>query len=218
MSSLPPTPRTTLRRLPARGSYDRALIDAILDEALVCHLGFCDQDQPYVLPMNFARLGDRICFHGSAASRLLRALQRGAPVCATVTLLDGLVLARSAFHHSMNYRSVMILGRASEVVGEDQKREALRAIVEHVLPGRSASVREPSPAELEATLVLSLPIGEASAKVRTGPPVDSEEDQAIACWAGEIPLHMAAGAPRPDPRLAPGVPVPEAVARYARSS
>lgn len=216
MPSLPATPRTTLRRMPSRGSYDRALIDSILDEALVCHVGVCDEGQPYVLPMNFARVGDAVCFHGSVASRLMQALRRGAPACATVTLLDGLVLARSAFHHSMNYRSVVILGVAREVTAVAEKRAALAAIVEHVVPGRSAAVRPPSDAELAVTLVLSLPLSEASAKVRTGPPIDSEDDQRIPCWAGEIPLRLAPGAPRPDPGLAPGIAVPDAVAGYKR--
>jgi len=216
MPSLTPSPRTTLHRLPSRGSYDRGLIDAILDEALICHVGFCEDGQPYVLPMNYARVGDAIYFHGSVASRLLCALQRGAPVCATVTLLDGLVLARSAFHHSMNYRSVVILGVAREVTAPDEKRAALTAIVEHVLAGRSADVRGPSDGELATTLVLSLPITEASAKVRAGPPVDSKEDQRIPCWAGEIPLALTAGSPRPDSGLAPGIPVPAGVASYKR--
>jgi uncharacterized protein len=216
MTSLSPTPRTTLHRLPARGSYDRALIDSILDEALVCHVGFCAEGQPYVLPMNYARVDDAIYFHGSAASRLLQALRGGVPICATVTLLDGLVLARSAFHHSMNYRSVVALGVAREVTSPDEKRAALAAIVEHVLAGRSEAVRGPSEAELARTLVLALPIAEASAKVRAGPPLDSEEDYAIPCWAGEIPLRLASGEPRPDPRLAPGIAVPDAVAGYNR--
>lgn len=216
MSPLSPTPKTTLHRLPTRGSYDRALIDSILDEALVCHVGFCDEGQPYVIPMNFARVGDAMYLHGSVASRLLGALRRGAPVCATVTLLDGLVLARSAFHHSVNYRSVVVLGVAREVTAADEKRAALAAIVEHVLPGRSAAVRGPSDAEIAKTAVLALPIAEASAKVRKGPPVDSEEDLLVPCWAGEVPLRLSAGAPRPDPQLAPDIPVPEAVAHYKR--
>ena len=218
MPSLTPTPRTTVRRLPTRGSYDRALIDSILDEALVCHVGFSAEGQPYVLPMNFARVGDAIYLHGSVASRLLRALRDGVPVCATVTLLDGVVLARSAFHHSMNYRSVVVLGSAREVTAPDEKRAALTAIVEHVLPGRSEVVRGPSDPELATTLVLSLPITEASAKVRTGPPLDDEEDYAVPCWAGEIPLRLTAGPPRPEPRLAPGTAVPEGVAHYKRGA
>ncbi len=216
MSTLSPTPKTTLHRLPTRGSYDRALIDSILDEALVCHVGFCDEGQPYVIPMNFTRMGDALYLHGSVASRLLGALRRGAPVCATVTLLDGLVLARSAFHHSVNYRSVVVLGVAREVTAADEKRAALAAIVEHVLKGRSGAVRGPSDAELAKTAVLALPIAEASAKVRKGPPVDSEEDLLVPCWAGEVPLRLTAGAPRPDPQLAPDIPVPEAIAGYKR--
>jgi nitroimidazol reductase NimA-like FMN-containing flavoprotein (pyridoxamine 5'-phosphate oxidase superfamily) len=211
-----PTPRTTLRRLPARGSFDRAAIDAILDEGLVCHVGFAVDGQPFVIPTIYARVGDRLVVHGSAASRMLRTLAAGVPVCVTVTLLDGLVLARSAFHHSMNYRSVVVLGTAREVTGEAEKAAALDAIVEHVLRGRSAQARPPSARELRATSVLALPIEEASAKVRTGPPVDDEEDYASPWWAGVVPLALTPGVPVPDPRLAPDVPLPPNVARYAR--
>lgn len=217
MDALVITPRTTLHRLPNRGSYDRALVDAILDEALVCHVGFCAEGQPYVIPMNYVRVADRVYVHGSAASRLLRTLQQGAPACVTVTLLDGLVLARSAFHHSMNYRSVVILGVAREVTDLAEKRAALEAIVEHVVPNRLADVRSPSDEEIRSTLVLSLPVSEASAKVRSGPPVDLEADYSIPCWAGEIPLQLVAGPAIGDPRLAPDTPVPEAVARYRRT-
>lgn len=216
MAELPRTPRTTLRRRSTRGSYDRDLIHAILDEALVCHVGFAVDGQPYVLPATYARRGDRLLIHGSNASRMLRALAGGVPVCVTVTLLDGLVLARSAFHHSMNYRSVVILGTAVSVADRAAKRDALQAIVEHVVPGRSRDARPPSDAEVDGTLVLELPVREASAKVRTGPPVDDAEDMAVGCWAGVIPLQLVAGAPVSDPQLPPGCPVPEAVARYRR--
>jgi nitroimidazol reductase NimA-like FMN-containing flavoprotein (pyridoxamine 5'-phosphate oxidase superfamily) len=211
-----PTPRTTLQRHPERGSYDRALIHAILDEALVAHVGFSQDGQTFVLPMSFARDGDRLYLHGGAASRTLAALRGGAPACVTVTLLDGLVLARSAFRHSVNFRSVVIFGVAREVDGRDAKRAALRAIVEHMVPGRSADVRAPTDAELDVTAVVWLPIDEASAKVRSGPPVDLESDLPQACWAGVIPLRLEPGAPVPERRLPPGTPMPDRVARYRR--
>jgi uncharacterized protein len=211
-----PTPRTTLQRHPERGSHDRAAIDAILDEGLVAHVGFCAEGSPVVVPMSYARIGDRLVLHGSVASRALGALRDGAPACVTVTLLDGLVLARSAFRHSMNYRSVVLFGVARAVEDRDAKRRALAEIVEHVVPGRAAEVRQPTDAELEATRVIWLPLTEASAKVRAGPPVDLEEDLSFPCWAGEVPLRLVAGAPRAHPRLAPGTSVPEALKRYRR--
>ena len=211
-----PTPRTALRRLPARGVFDRAAINAILDEGLVCHVGFAVDGQPFVIPTTYARVGDRLVIHGSAASRMLRTLSAGIPVCVTVTLLDGLVLARSAFHHSMNYRSVVVLGIAREVTGATEKAAALDAIVEHVLHGRSAQTRPASERELKATSLLEMPIEEASAKVRTGPPVDDEEDLASPWWAGVLPLTLTAGDPVPDPRLDAGIALPPNVARYAR--
>jgi len=216
MKPIVPTPRTAHRRRPDRGSHERAVIDAILDEGLVCHVGFALEGQPYVIPMSYARSGDCVLLHGATGSRLLSTLRQGAPVCLTVTLLDGLVLARSAMHHSVNYRSVVLLGKASEVQGEAERRAALRAIVEHVVPGRSGEVRPPSPAELRATVVLSVPIEEASAKVRAGPPVDDEEDYALSCWAGVLPLSLATGTPLPDPRLRAGTPLPLTVAGYRR--
>jgi uncharacterized protein len=216
VSTLPVTPRTTLRRLPARGSHERATIDAILDEGLVCHVGFVAGGQPMVIPTIHARQGERLFIHGSAASRMLRALAGGVPVCVTVTLLDGLVLARATFHHSMNYRSVVVLGTATEVTDAAEKDAALTAIVEHVMRGRSAQVRPPTALELKATSVLALPIEEASAKVRTGPPVDDEEDYALACWAGVVPLALVPGTPVADPRLPAGVALPDNVARYSR--
>ena len=216
MSDLEPTPRTTLRRLPARGHFDRATVNAILDEALVCHVGFVSDGQPFVIPTIHARVGDHVFVHGSAASRMLKTLQGGVPVCLTVTLVDGLVLARSAFHHSMNYRSVVVLGDATAVTEEGEKWDALHAIVEHVASGRWSEVREPSPKELAGTLVLRLPIEEASAKVRTGPPLDDEEDYALECWAGVLPLRLTPGAPVPDPRMPEGRPLPASVTGYAR--
>jgi nitroimidazol reductase NimA-like FMN-containing flavoprotein (pyridoxamine 5'-phosphate oxidase superfamily) len=216
MSSLEPTPRTTLRRLPARGHFDRATVNAILDEALVCHVGFVSDGQPFVIPTIHARAGDQVFVHGSAASRMLKTLQGGVPVCLTATLVDGLVLARSAFHHSLNYRSVVVLGDAQAVTDEREKWDALHAIVEHVAPGRWSEVREPSAKELAATLVLRLPIEEASAKVRTGPPLDDDEDYALECWAGVLPLRLTPGAPEPDPRMPAGRPLPPSVTAYAR--
>ena len=197
----PPTPRTTLKRLPKRGAYDRRTVHSILDEGIYCHLGFVGEGQPYVLPTTYARVGETVYVHGSAASRMVGALAQGLPVCLTVTLLDGLVLARSAFHHSMNYRSVVVLGRAQEVTEPEEKRRALDAIVEHVAAGRSGEVRGPNEKELLATRVLSLPLSEVSAKVRTGPPIDDEEDYALPIWAGELPLRLVTEPPVPDPRL-----------------
>ena len=214
--ALQPTTRTTLRRLPQRGVFDRAAVNAILDEALVCHVGFAVEGQPYVIPTTYARQGGRLAIHGSAASRMLRTLAGGVPVCVTVTLLDGLVLARSAFHHSMNYRSVMVLGTAVEVTDPAEKAAALDAIVEHVMRGRAAQVRPATPLEMKATSVLALPIEEASAKVRTGPPVDDEEDYALPIWAGVLPLGLVPGAPVPDQRLLSGVAVPENLSAYSR--
>lgn len=205
MKTPPATSRTTVRRLPERGAYDRETIDAILDQGLHCHLGFVVDSQPYVIPTIHARVGDSVVFHGSAASRMLRTLKGGVPVCLTVTLVDGLVLARSAFHHSMNYRSVVVLGRAVEITSPQERLAALEAISEHVLPGRWREVRPPSEAELRATLVLRLGLDEASAKVRSGPPSDDEEDYALPCWAGVLPLSLSAGEPAPDPRLRPGI-------------
>jgi nitroimidazol reductase NimA-like FMN-containing flavoprotein (pyridoxamine 5'-phosphate oxidase superfamily) len=216
MSDLPPTPRTTLRRLPARGHFDRATVNAILDEALVCHVGFVTDGQPFVIPTIHARVDDHVFVHGSAASRMLKTLQGGVPVCLTATLVDGLVLARSAFHHSMNYRSVVVLGDAQAVTGDREKWDALHAIVEHVAAGRWKEVREPSAKELAGTLVLRLPIEEASAKVRTGPPLDDEEDYALECWAGVLPLRLTPGTPVPDPRMPAGRPLPASVVGYAR--
>jgi nitroimidazol reductase NimA-like FMN-containing flavoprotein (pyridoxamine 5'-phosphate oxidase superfamily) len=189
-------------------------VNAILDEAFYCHVGFVLEGQPYVVPTVHARVEDVLYVHGSVANRMLRTLRPGVSVCVTVTLLDGLVLARSAFHHSMNYRSVMILGSATEVDAEEEKRRALTAVVNRVLPGRASEVRAPDRTELAATIVLRLPITEASAKIRTGPPLDAEEDYALPCWAGVLPLEVSALPAVPDPRLPPGVRVPEAVARF----
>ncbi len=208
MADLIATERTRLRRLPARGSFERATIDAILDEALVCHVAFVHDGQPYVIPTTFAHVGDALYVHGSAASRMLRGLREGIPVCVTVTLLDGLVFARSAFHHSMNYRSVVILGVASEVTDEAEQLQALEAVVEHVFPERWREVRPPSRKELRATMVLRLPILEASAKIRAGGPLDDPEDLGWPCWAGHVPVRLTALAPLPDGVLPAAVSAP----------
>lgn len=209
------TPRTTLRRLPARGRHDRQTIDAILDEALVAHLGFVDDGQPFVIPTLHARRADEVILHGSSASRALRSIAQGAPLCLTVTLIDGLVLARSAFHHSINYRSVVLLGQARLIEDDEEKNAALEALVEHITPGRWDSIRWPSRKELKATKVLAMPIDEASAKVRTGPPGDDDEDYAMDAWAGVVPLAMTAAAPEPDPLLREGIDLPEHVRTLA---
>jgi len=217
MTSLAPTPRSKVRRRPARAAYDRATIDAILDEGLVCHVGFSVDAQPFVIPTIYARAGDSLLLHGSAASRMLRHLREGIEVCVTVTLIDGLVFARSAFHHSMNYRSVVIFGRARTIEETPEKVAALRSIVEYAFPGRYDQVRAPDRKELRQTAVLALPIDEASAKVRSGPPVDEEEDYALDVWAGVLPLELAPRTPVPDGRLSPGIELPELVSSYRRA-
>lgn len=214
----PPSERTRVRRLPYRAAYDRQTIDAILDEALYCHLGFVHDGQPFVIPTTYARAGDHLYIHGSSASRMLRTVGSGVPVCVTVTLLDGLVLARSAFHHSMNYRSVVVLGSMTEVIDRSEQLMALEAIVERLARGRWREVRPPNDQELRATTVVRLALTEASAKMRSGAPLDDEEDLALPCWAGILPLGLQAGAPQPDPHLAPGIaPSPGLAARWASS-
>jgi uncharacterized protein len=208
--------RTKVRRAPARAVYERETIDAILDEALVAHLGFVEDGQPYVIPTLHARVSDTVYVHGSAASRLIRRLESGIPACLTVTLLDGLVLARSAFHHSMNYRSAVVLGTCEPVAGTAERTRALHAFTERLVPGRWDEVRPPTARELKGTRVLAMRLDECSAKARTGPPVDDDEDYALPVWAGVIPLSLVAGAPRPDPRLAAGTPVPGYVSGWPR--
>ena len=208
--------RTRVRRLPKRAAYDRETVDAILDEALVCHLGFIDDGHPFVIPTLHARDGDLVYVHGSSASRALRALAGELEVCLTVTLIDGLVLARSAFHHSVNYRSAVLLGRARMVEDPERKRRALEAFTEQIVPGRWADVRSPSAQELKATTVLELALEEFSAKVRTGPPVDDEPDYARDTWAGVVPLELTATAPEGDPRLRTGLVPPSYLTDYAR--
>jgi uncharacterized protein len=217
MADLNPTPRTTLRRLPQRGTYEREVVNSILDEGLVCHVGFVHEGHPVVIPTAYGRAGDTLYLHGARSSRMMGALRGGAQVCVTVTLLDGLVLARSAFHHSMNYRSVVIFGAASAVEDPSEKTEALRRFTEHVIRGRWAEVRPPSKAELNGTTVLSLPLGEASAKVRTGPPLDDEEDYELPVWAGVLQLRTVAGELLPDPRLQDKIKPPAYLQKYRRS-
>jgi uncharacterized protein len=211
-----PSARTRVVREPHRGVYDRATAYKILDEGLVCHIGFTVDGQPFVIPTGYGRAGDDLYVHGSAASRMLRNLDQGVPVCFTVTLVDGLVLARSIFNHSMNYRSVVVLGTANAVKDPEEKLQALRAISEHIVPGRWAESRQPNEQELKATLVLRLPISEFSAKVRQGPPIDDEEDYEFPTWAGVIPFHTLAGPPVPDPKLHSRYKVPEYVEHYSR--
>lgn len=216
MSKFTPTERTKVRRLPDRGKYDAESVYGILDEAFICHVGFVVDGQPYVIPTGFARVNDTLYIHGSAASRMLRTLADGVQVCVTVTLVDGIVMARSGFHSSMNYRSVVILGRAMPVEGRDEKLAALAAFSEQVMPGRWKDLRDTTDAELKGTLVLSLPLKEVSAKVRTGPPKDDEEDYALPLWAGVVPLKLTAGNPIDDPRLPKGIEPPGYARNYKR--
>ena len=208
--------RTTVKRLAKRGVYDRETVYRILDEALVCHVGFIVDGQPMVIPTIHWRDGGTLYFHGSMANRMLRSLRRGLEACVTVTLIDGLVLARSAFHHSMNYRSAVVIGVAREVTEREERLRALEVLVEHVVPRRSADVRAPNESELRQTMVLALPIDEASAKVRTGGPIDDEEDYALPVWAGVIPLQLTPQPAVADERLPEGVAVPEYVTSYRR--
>jgi nitroimidazol reductase NimA-like FMN-containing flavoprotein (pyridoxamine 5'-phosphate oxidase superfamily) len=216
--NFPQTERTTLKRLPKRGVFDRELVYGILDEGFVCHVGFAVDGLPVVIPTGYARVDDHLYIHGSQVSRMLRTLAQRIDVCVTITLVDGLVLARSAFHHSVNYRSVVIFGRASMVEEREAKLAALRAFSEHVIPGRWDDVRQPTEQELKATTVLSLPLIEVSAKMRTGPPLDDEEDYALNVWAGVIPLHLVAGEPINDPRLPEGIEPPRYALEYKRGS
>lgn len=210
------TERTEVQRLPDRGSYDREEIYRILDEGLICHVGIAVDGKPFVIPMGYARWGNRLILHGSVLSRLLREMAEGVEVCVTVTHLDGLVLARSTFHHSMNYRSAVIFGKAVPITDRKEKNAALEALVEHLVPGRGAEARGANKKELEATAVLALEISEASAKVRKGPPKDNKSDLDLDVWAGVIPLTVVPGAPVTAPDLKPGLEVPEYVTGYQR--
>ena len=216
MNDFTPTERTKVRRLPDRGRYDSESVYGILDEAFICHVGFVVDGQPYVIPTGFARVNDTLYIHGSAASRMLRTLADGVQVCVTVTLVDGIVMARSGFHSSMNYRSVVILGRATQVEERDEKLAALAAFSEQVMPGRWKNLRETTDAELKGTLVLRLPLEEVSAKVRTGPPKDDEADYALPLWAGVVPLKLTAGNPIDDPLLPKGIEPPDYARNYKR--
>lgn len=211
-----PTTRTRVVRESERGVYDRDTVYRILDEGFICHVGFNLDGQPFVIPTSYGRSGDNLYIHGSAASRMLRSLDKGISVCITVTLLDGLVLARSIFNHSMNYRSVVILGTATVVHDPEEKLKALRLLSEHILPGRWADSRQPNERELKATFALRVPITEFSAKVRQGPPIDDEEDYQFKTWAGVIPLEVVARPPIPDARSSPEIQVPAYARLYSR--
>ena len=210
-----PTQRTRVIRESERGVYDRETVYRILDDGFLCHVGFAVDGQPFVIPTSYGRKDSNLYIHGSAASRMLRQLKQSVPVCVTVTLLDGLVLARSVFNHSMNYRSVVILGKATLVDDPDEKLGALRILAEHIIRGRWDDARQPNEKELKATSVLRVPIEEFSAKVRTGPPIDDEEDYSFPTWAGVIPLQLTVSTPIPDPRLDPAQPAPEYVESYS---
>ena len=213
-----PTARTRVTREPQRAIYERETVYKILDEGFICHVGFVMDGQPYVIPTSYARRGDVLLIHGSAASRMLRQAGGGLSICATITLLDGLVLARSIFNHSMNYRSVVVLGKAVAIEDRDEKLQALFELSEHILPGRWEDSRQPNEKELKATTVIRLPIEEFSAKVRQGPPEDDAEDYGFPTWAGVIPMEMVAGRPIDDTRLVAGVSVPAYAMNYSRTS
>jgi nitroimidazol reductase NimA-like FMN-containing flavoprotein (pyridoxamine 5'-phosphate oxidase superfamily) len=217
MTQFTKTKKTRIHRLPKRGHYDRETIYQILDEALICHVGFVEDEQPYVIPINFARVEDTIVLHGAKASRLLKHIEAGHPVCVEATIVDGLVLARSVFHHSVNYRSVVLFGTGRMVVDEQEKLAALEAVTEHVIPGRWKEARLPNPKELNATSVVSIRIDEASAKVRVGPPVDDEEDYNLPVWAGVLPLRELPLSPIQDELQSEEIPVPQYVADYSRN-
>ena len=214
--TFPVTDRTKLKRLPKRGHFDRETVYGILDEGFICHVGFAVDGKPVVIPTGYARVDDKLYIHGSQASRMLRTLADGIDACVTVTLLDGLVLARSAFHHSMNYRSFVVFGRATLFDDPQEKMTALVALSEHIIRGRWNDVREPTDVEMKLTTVLCLPLEEASAKIRTGPPLDDEEDYSLPMWAGVLPLKLTAGEPINDPRLPEDIPVPDYVRNYKR--
>jgi nitroimidazol reductase NimA-like FMN-containing flavoprotein (pyridoxamine 5'-phosphate oxidase superfamily) len=217
MTDFPMDAQNKIKRLPERGHYDRKTIYRILDEALICHVGFVVDHRPFVIPINFARMGDTIVLHGAKASRLLKHIEAGHPVCIEAMLVDGLVLARSVFHHSLNYRSVVIFGTGKAVQDDAEKLAALEAITEHLIPGRWQEARRPTPKEMNATSVVSIKIDLASAKVRSGPPVDDEEDYALPVWAGVLPLRETALTPLRDERMTQEIPEPEYVANYSRS-
>lgn len=210
------TARTKIRRQPRRGVFDRITINQILDEGFICHVGFTVENQPFVIPTAYARMDNNLILHGASVSRMMRTLENGVEVCVTVTLIDGLVLGRSAFHHSMNYRSVVIFGTAHLIHNEAEKMDALRVFTNHVVPERWQDVRQPNEKEMKATTVLRLPIEEASAKIRTGNPIDDDADYELDVWAGVIPLTLQPGAPIADAKLRAGIPAPTNVTEYRR--
>jgi nitroimidazol reductase NimA-like FMN-containing flavoprotein (pyridoxamine 5'-phosphate oxidase superfamily) len=216
MTDFTRTDRNRIKRLPKRGHYDRETIYRILDEALICHVGFVENKQPYVIPINFARVDDSIILHGAKASRLLKHIEAGHPVCVEATIVDGLVLARSVFHHSLNYRSVVVFGKGHLIEDQQEKLAALQAVTEHLIPGRWQEARLPNRKELNATSVVSIKIEEASAKVRVGSPVDEEEDYVLPVWAGVLPFQEMPLPPIRDEPLSEEIPLPEYVARYSR--
>jgi nitroimidazol reductase NimA-like FMN-containing flavoprotein (pyridoxamine 5'-phosphate oxidase superfamily) len=218
MTDFKKSKRNSIKRLPKRGYYDRETIYRILDEALICHVGFVDEGQPYVIPINFARVRDSIVLHGAKASRLLKHIEAGNPVCVEATIVDGLVLARSVFHHSVNYRSVVLFGTGRLVTDEQEKLAALEAVTEHMIPGRWREARLPNRKELNATSAVSIQIDEASAKLRVGPPIDEEEDRGLPVWAGVLPLQEMPLSPRRDESQVGEVPLPQYIARYSRRS
>jgi len=217
MSEFPIIDLNRVRRVPKRGQYDKDTIYRILDEGLVCHVGLVEDGQPVVIPMNYARRDDTVILHGAPASRLLKYVQAGRPVCVTVTLLDGLVLARSVYHHSMNYRSAVVFGRGRLIEAEQEKLAALEVLTEHILPGRWQDARRPNRQELDATAVVSVAIETASAKVRTGPPADDEDDYQLPVWAGVLPIQQQALTPVNDPRLRRDIPLPSSISNYRRT-
>ena len=216
MTDFTRTARNRIKRLPKRGHYDRETIHRILDEALICHVAFVEEGQPYVIPINFARMGDHIVLHGAKASRLLKHIEAGHSICVEVTIVDGLVLARSVFHHSMNYRSVVLFGKGKLIEDQQEKLAALQAVTEHLIPGRWQEARLPNRKELNATSVVLINIDEASAKVRVGPPVDELEDYALPVWAGILPLQETPLSPIRDELQSENIPLPKYIARYSR--
>ena len=216
-TGFPKTPRNQVRRHPERGRYDAAEIYPIVDAALICHVGFVQDGQPFVIPTLHARQGDSILLHGARGSRMLQHVAAGGELCITVTLLDGIVLARSIFSHSVNYRSALLFGHGRLIDDPDQQILALAAFTERLLPGRWDDARPPSPVELRQTTIVEVPIASASAKVRSGPPKDDADDLGLPVWAGVLPLYQAAGAPVPDPQLAPEIEVPEYLRRYGQN-
>jgi nitroimidazol reductase NimA-like FMN-containing flavoprotein (pyridoxamine 5'-phosphate oxidase superfamily) len=218
MSDFEKTPHTRIRRMPERGHYDSETIYRIVDEALICHIGFIDEGRPFVIPTIHARTGDTLLLHGAKASRLLKHVQAGNELCATVTLLDGLVMARSVFHHSMNYRSAVMFGKGRLIENEVDQWDALRVLTEHIMPGRWDDARQPNEIELSATTIVALDIEQASAKIRTGPPGDDDEDYALDVWAGVLPIASHIGQPVDDPKRTHDVDVPDYIARYWRNT